>query len=376
MEKRVTRIKQKLGGVGSAVVLGIMILIAIALIINRDRLTVDALSRAWNYRSLGTAQQAEEFLFQDYFSNTFALLDDSISVASVSGLRVYDRTGGIAHREIFSMDRPVIESNSTRALAYDLGGTDIAIATAWEPLWHTVWEGAIIDARINENDWFVISSERMGTRGVVTVLNPNFQRAYEVRIVTGYLMGAVLASDNRTLAILTMTDQGGQILWYHTDYAGEEPYSRYLQEDTLFFDLWFTTSGNLMAISSDGIFSLTSAGTVAFAHPFPDQYLRAYARHDAGAAVYLTPHPNSMEGTLVHLAHNGRIREMEAQGELLDISLNERYLAALFFDRLVLYRDGREYAVWDGTEGMTRVLSRNDGSVLRFSSHRARLLVP
>ncbi|MCL2827550.1 MAG: DUF5711 family protein [Oscillospiraceae bacterium] len=376
MEKRVTRIRQKLGSVGSAVVLGIMILIAIALIVNRDRLTMDALSRAWNYRSLGTAQQAEEFLFQDYFSNTFALLGDSIAVASVSGLRVYDRTGAMAHREIFSMERPVIESSGPRALAYDLGGIGIAVSSTRETLWHTAWSGAIIDARINENDWLVISAERMGTRGVVTVLNPDFHPVYEVRIGTGYLIGATLAPDNRTLAILTMTDGGGQILWYHTDYAGEYPYSRYLREDTLFFDFWFTAGGNLMAISSNGIVSLTTAGTVAFEYPFADQYLRAYARQDAGAAFYLTPHPNSMEGTLVHLPPNGRARGIEVQGELLDISLNERYLVALFFDRLVLYRDGREYAIWDGTEGMTRVLSKNDGSVLRFSTHRARLLVP
>jgi len=374
MENRVTKIRQRLGNIGSAVVLGIMIFVAIALIANRDRLTADAISRAWNYRTLGTAQQAEEFLFQDYFSNTFALLDDSIAVASVSGLRVYDRTGTIAHREIFSMNRPVVESSSTRALAYDLGGTGIAVASAWETLWHTAWEGAIIDARVNDNDWLVISSERVGTRGVVTVLNPNFQRTFEVRIVTGYLMGAVLAPDNRTLAILTMTDRGGQILWYHTD--GEEPYSQYLREDTLFFDLWFTTGGNLMAISSDGIVSLTDAGTAAFEERFADQYLRAYSGHNTGAAVYLTPYPNSMEGTLIHLTHSGRERAMDVRGELLDISLNERYLAALFFDRLVLYRDGREYAAWDGTEGMTRVLPRSDGSVFRFSSHRAKLLVP
>ena len=69
-------------------------------------------------------------------------------------------------------------------------------------------------------------------------------------------------------------------------------------------------------------------------------------------------------------------REMEIQGTPLDISLNGRYLAALFLDRLVLFRNGVPYASFSETEGMTKVLVREDGSLFRLSASRARLVVP
>jgi len=352
----------------------LLVWLTLTLFLNRDRLTFAHFTRAIHYRNLGTAALAEEFHFSSLARNTFAILGDGLAVASGSGLTIYDRTGSQVYAAISPLERPVIRTAGNFALAYDLGGRNLQLGTPREALWQGEAEGPIIDARVNENGWVTVSAEQAGTLGIVRVYDPRGVPTYHVWAREGHLIGAALAADNRTLVVLTMTEVGGRVAWFYTDVDADEAEYVYLEEGEIFIDLWFTArSGSVGVISSNMVRFLSNTGEPRGEHRFPDRQLLAYDIDGANVALYLSSHAGD---ELLLLGPSGTQSEIQVSGNLFDISLSGRYLAALFFDELVIYRGGSVYARWDETEGMNRVLVRDDGTLFRLSAHRARLLVP
>ena len=377
MERRKTRGRWfKNRRVLALLILAALVALTSVLIFNRDRISMDSISRAIHYRRLGTAAQTDLFQFHNSATNTFVTLGEGLAVASSSGLTVYDRTGGISYSAIFSMGRPMIRENGGFVLAYDLGGRAIQMGSAREALLRLDWEYPLIDVSVNENGWMVVSCEQNGPRGVVTVLNAQGTPIWRWTSDRQYVLQAVLAPDNRTLAILTLTDTGGEILWYATDSPEADPGAVFSYQGEVFFDLWFYNRRNLAVISSNLLLYLSDSGEILGEFRFSDRYLRGYDPGGDTVALYLSPHETGIGGNLVLVSNVGEIREIEIQGTPLDISLSGRYLAALFIDRLVLFRNGTPYATFEGTEGMTQVITREDGSVFRLSNSRARLLIP
>jgi len=365
--------------VGLVLLLVLLIVLAIALITNRDRMTIGHLNRAIQYSRLGSPGHAAEFRFANLGSNTFATLGDGIAVASAGGLRFYDRAGTLVYTRPFEMGEPVIQTAGNHVLAYDLGGFSFQSGNRNEALVHIAqWDDRIIHASINENGWITVSAEQIGYLGRVVVLDSQGNVRWRMRVGSGHVIGAVLANDNRTVAILTMTEQGSRIFWHSIGVEGTDvAVYDYLHEGEIFFDIWTTSnSGNVGIISSNMVLYLTSRGVVESEYHFRDRYLRAFDIADGCVALYLSTSQIGPGGELVILDPGGREQVIEVSGNLVDLSLQSRYLAALFADELLIYRDTSRYASFRETEGMSHVLMREDGTVFRLSQHRARLLVP
>ncbi|MCL2567900.1 MAG: DUF5711 family protein [Oscillospiraceae bacterium] len=374
-ERRTPEAKLDRKKIGMTLLLLLLVFVTIALLINRDRITWNHFFRAIYYRNLGSASHAEEFHFSHLASNNFAIFGNGLAVASGSGLAVYDRTGGLIYAANLPLARPIIETGGNFVLAYDHGGFDLQVGNAREALWNLTASGRIIDARINENGWVTLSIEQAGTLGVVYVHDAGGQQRLRVSAHDGHLIAAALAADNRTLATLTVTESGGRIAWF--DITGGGARHEYIEADEIFFDFWFTSrNGAVGAISNNMVRFLSNQGEPTGEFEFPDQHLRAYDTSDGNVALYLSPLPTGAGGHLVVVESGGRATETAIIGNLFDLSLSGRYLSALFFDQLVIYRGSRVYAAWSETEGMHHTLMREDGTVFRLSSHRARLLVP
>jgi hypothetical protein len=83
-------------------------------------------------------------------------------------------------------------------------------------------------------------------------------------------------------------------------------------------------------------------------------------------------------GRLVTVGTDGtELGSLDVNREVLGISAAGRYLAVLYSDSLVLYnRELQVYASLNGTESITGVLTRSDGSAVLLSANSASLFLP
>ncbi|MCL2841851.1 MAG: DUF5711 family protein [Oscillospiraceae bacterium] len=374
MEQQVANRKQVLRR-GGFILLAVAVIVILATVV-LGQLGGAHLTRMVRYHRPGSPYAAE-IRFTSLSDNTFASLDNGIAVASGSGLGFYDRTGSVVYTSLRPLRQPMIDTAGNYVVAYDLGGTDILVGNRREVLHRIEAEGRIIDTRVNENGWVTVSVEQAGTLGAVRVYDPNGTPRFRVHISTGHLVGAALAADNRTLALLTMTEDGGRVLWYAADTPADEPRYTYLREDELFFDLWFTSpSGAVGVISNNAVIYLNAQGEFKSEYLFPNRRLQNFDVDEGNVALYLSHHQTGAGGELVVLEPTGERERVDVMGYVFDISLAGRYMAAIYLDTITVYRRGRAYADFTETEGMTNVLMRDDGTLFRLAPHWARLLIP
>ena len=120
-----------------------LVLGAVALVANRDKLNFDFIKRWFSYRSRerGESGQAQSFPFDGDSSCVFASVDGDLLVCSPNSLQLYSGSGQLYVNETISMEHPAVSAGGDTALIYDVGGEDLLLYRDREELFRLEREG-------------------------------------------------------------------------------------------------------------------------------------------------------------------------------------------------------------------------------------------
>lgn len=333
--------------------------------------------RFFTYRTLGNQNHAEVFHFQGQAASAIANFDNGLALVGTSGLQVYNRAGELVYFANATLANPVLQVNGTRVLAYDLGGFDILIGDRRELTHHLTAQGRIIDARLNANGWLTLSMEQIGTLGVIHVIDPNGDLRYRVEagLGHGHIIAAGLADNDRNLVSLSMPQQTTHVFMYDITQDGVQ--DSFYQNDTLFFDFWFTNrNGSVALLSDSNVTHLSQTANLQASYFFEGRHLRGFDTDLGRGILYLGQGQVGTRGEIILFETNGATQHLPVLGTLLDISLQGRFIATLFAEDVILYRNMREYAQLDRLQNEHGILARDDGSIITFSTSRAQIRLP
>lgn len=348
----------------------------------RDGTGFDALARRFSY---GGAQSAGSvsFTYDSAADNRFALLGDGLAVLSGTELRVLDGEGRQACSILVSMENPALTAAGDRAVAYDVGGTELYVVdAAGTVLLHMTADPAetYIAASLNGKGWLAVTAEKKGYKGSVRVYSDKLdgEPVFEFKSSQRFVTGACVTEDCRSMAAVTLGQTGGvfvsSIVLYDLD--AQAPKAGWDVQDGLVLELR-DKAGLLAAVSDTGL-TLTDGGG-GETYGFGGWYLREYDLSGDGYSVLLlNRYRSGSVGRLVTVGDDGQeIASLDVREGVLGVSAAGRYAAVLYLDRLVIYnRELQEYASLTGTDYAKSVLVREDGSALLLSSESAKLFVP
>ena len=344
----------------------------------RDGTGFDILHRYFSYD-----QEGDSYTYDAASSNRFALLGERLVVLSDTSLRLL----GQGEEEIWStqvkMDAPCLSTGGGRAVAYDVGGTELYVLdeNGLVKEFTADADHAFLAATLNAEGWLAVTAEKRGDKGAVTVYNdqlsdPVFQFNSSDRFVTdGYV-----TDDCKRLAAVTLGQENGvfvsNIVLY--DLNAEDPVGDYDVSDGLV--LAIGQQDDLLVTVTDTCLALTDRdGEDQVRYDYGGAYLREYAMEGDGfTALLLNRYKSGSVGTLVTVDEEGQeIASLEVREEVLGLSAAGRYLGVLYLDRLVIYnQDLQEYAVLNGISYAKTVLMRQDGTALLVGSQKAELFLP
>ena len=346
--------------VSLAVLLG-----ALALVVYRDRLNLDALVRWVEYRSLETNEtgQAEPFLYGGGGQEDMACLDGALLFSSASGARLFTNGADPLSETVLPLSAPVLNASGRLGVVYDMGGQELrAYDSRGEVFSLTLDEGyGLLSARPNEAGWLAVTAQHSGWRGEVTVYDGSFDPRMSLRFSSVFVIDAVLSPDGGTVAAVTMGQEGtafeSQLQLYRV--GQEEPLAALSLGNTTVLDM--AHSGQVVRALGEGSLSLAGAdGGGVTSYSFADRYR-------AGAA-----------NELLVIGDDGLlVSRLEPEGQVLDLSAAGRYFAVLTSQRLDVYtRDLTLYASLDNVQGARSVQLRDDGSALLSDGESAWLYLP
>ncbi len=358
------------------VVLGVVLVAAW-----KDGTGFDAVNRFFTYGK-STQDEAEIFVYDTDKTNRFASLNSSLTVLSMTQLRLYDSEGQLLLSESVKMDRPALSVGKNLAVAYDVGGTDYYVFNEEEILLRGEYEAdmPIISAELNEDDYLSMVVGKSGYKGAVNVYNADLELIFEFNSSSRFLSdGAVFGGGKRMAAVALEQENAtfvSTVLIYKTNATEEEASCKIT--DGLVLDL--ATDGDMASIVTDkSLVFIDDGGTVTGSYDYAGKFLRGYALGGSGyAAVLLNHYKSGSMATLATVNEKGEVLgSLDINEEVLSVSAAGRYVAVLYADRLVVYTSELgEYSVLEDVDYAKAALMRPDGSAMVAGASQAALYLP
>ena len=362
-----------------------LLLGALALVVYRDELNLDALARWFEYRNLETSESGEAVPFTHAGGKkaSFAYLQDGILMISDTGSRYYSFTGELYAEEVLSLENPVLNHAGKYGVAYDAGGQDLFVFHGVEEAFHLTLEGDgdLLSARVNDSGWLAVTAQESGYKGAVSVYDSSYERRMiQINLSSTFIVDAAVSPDCKTVAIVTMGQEGGsfqsQIRFYPVDQ--KEPSATVSLGNTMVLDLDYE-DGLLWVLGEEQVSVVQEDGTVAGSYSLGRNYLKGcsfggdgfallligrYRAGSASQAVLLNP--DGTEAASLTLTSN--VLAFDAAG---------RYVALLTGENLDLYTDAFNlYSTLEHTQN-ARYLSLSDaGAALLANAQQAWLYLP
>mgnify|MGYP000079106269 FL=1 len=371
-----------------------LVLGAVFLVLNYDKLNFDAVRRWFSYRSLERSDngQAESFSYDGGNTNRFTPVGSDLLVCTENTIRLYSGSGSVYVDETVSLEHPAADSEGSRALVYDAGGQYLFAFSDRALAWDLTLDDdlSLLSATVNSAGYAAVTAEQNGYKGSVTVYDPSGASIMRLALSSSFIMDAAVSPDSKTLAVLTIGLEDGnfesRLSFYSMDessytmdeHATEPTPSAVcsLGNDVILDLRW--GSGGVWCLGESGAALVSPSGERTASTDFTGRYLKEFSLEGDGfAAALVGKYRAGTSADLVVLAEDGESRSLPVEEQVLSLSAAGRYIAVLTADRLDIYtQDLTLYNTLEGTQSARAVLMRSDGSAMLIDSETARLYVP
>ncbi len=283
----------------------VMVMVAlIFLFANRDQITGDNFRRLMAKINVGFSSSTTEngVLYFDTTGNGETVVyKDGFASATVERLLITDKNGAEFQNVQLGFRNPHLYANNKYVLAYDSGGTGLMVCDSFSVLFETNMENNIITARMNKNGGFTVVTEGEGYLSKVFVYDSSFREVYRYNSLNRYILDAVLAPDQKAMAVSSMSLEGSEIsaeiLYFKLDKESVQWSVPFGETPCISVDI--KDDDSICGLFSWGMVSLSEKGKERGRYELDNQVLQCYSLGDGGKTAFAVSAAESGDSTLV-----------------------------------------------------------------------------
>ena len=347
-----------------------------------DRSGFDGLRRSIIYAKAVKDENgcAQLYRYNSDQSGHFASLDGSLVSVSMHQLTVLDEKNRTLYDESVKFQTPSLQSRGGRAVAYDVGGTEVYVLSDKGLVYKLDCAGEVLSASLNQKGWLTVVCGESGCKAAVRVYDTEGEAVFAFRSSDRFVMTAALSADSRTLAAVTMGQENGVFASYVVFYRvnSDKEAGRCTLRGSVVYDLTAAGSG-FCAVTEEQLCFLSGDGVMTAAYDYGGDYLRRVSVSDDGyAAVLLGRYRTGTQHRIVTVNGEGKeLAALEIDAEVASLSAAGRYVAVLTGEELVIYdKQLKPCAQLQEVSQAREVLMRSDGSAVLAGSMAASLYLP
>mgnify|MGYP004530086295 FL=1 len=347
-----------------------------------DRSGFDGLRRSIIYAKAVKDENgcAQLYRYNSDQSGHFASLDGSLVSVSMHQLTVLDEKNRTLYDESVKFQTPSLQSRGGRAVAYDVGGTEVYVLSDKGLVYKLDCAGEVLNASLNQKGWLTVVCGESGCKAAVRVYDAEGEAVFAFRSSDRFVMTAALSADSRTLAAVTMGQENGVFASYVVFYRvnSDKEAGRCTLRGSVVYDLTAAGSG-FCAVTEEQLCFLNGDGVMTAAYDYGGDYLRRVSVSDDGyAAVLLGRYRTGTQHRIVTVNGEGKeLAALEIDAEVASLSAAGRYVAVLTGEELVIYdKQLKPCAQLQEVSQAREVLMRSDGSAVLAGSMAASLYLP
>lgn len=357
----------------------ILVVGAVFVVANRDKLNIDYLRRWISYRSTSYDVTKQVYHGAD-LSGSFVWTGSGLVSCSKQQLQEFDLSGEKIISQNVAMKKPVVRTSGGYTVAYDAGGTELYLIHKGEII-QTSEAGkgqTILSARVDEDGWLTVVQRAPGYKASVTVYNSDFKPVVTENISSTFITDAILSPNHKLLTLVSIgegEDGFESVLQFYQVSDGELKSTCLLNGDVVLDMEW--EKDVLWVAGERGAYRIVDEA-VESGYTDASSYLQGFSLQGSGyALMFYSKYQGGSTGELTTVDKTGVIGTVGLNDEVLSISASGDYVAVLTAAELSIYKsDLTLYDSVENTWGARRVLLRDDGSAVVISSESARLYVP
>lgn len=365
-------------------VTAVLVLGALILVIHRDRFNLDALKRWLSYRSLETSATGEATPFTHAGGEklSIAYLDRGVLTSSAAGAHYYSFSGDLYAEEVVDMDNPILSASDYAGVVYDAGGQSLYLFRDAEEGFSLTLEGNadLLSVRTNDSGWLAVTAQQSGYKGAVTVYDDQGEKVIQISLSSTFVMDAVLSPDCKTVAVVTLDQEGGaftsQVLFYPVNQT--EPSAQVDLEGITVLDLDYE-SDRLWILGEDRLLIINPNGSLSGSYKFGRDYLKGCSLGGDGFALLLLGRYRAGNASqALTVDGEGQIlADLDLTTPVLDHDSAGSYFSILTGTQLHIFtHQADSYATLDSTLGARYTALSRNGSALLANSQQAWLYIP
>lgn len=347
-----------------------------------DRSGFDGLRRSIIYAKAVKDENgcAQLYRYNSDQSGHFASLDGSLVSVSMHQLTVLDEKNRTLYDEAVKFQTPSLQSRGGRAVAYDVGGTEVYVLSDKGLVYKLDCAGEVLNASLNQKGWLTVVCGESGCKAAVRVYDAEGEAVFAFRSSDRFVMTAALSADSRTLAAVTMGQENGVFASYVVFYRvnSDKEAGRCTLRGSVVYDLTAAGSG-FCAVTEEQLCFLSGDGVMTATYDYDGDYLRRVSVSDDGyAAMLLGRYRTGTQHRIVTVNGEGKeLAALEIDAEVASLSAAGRYVAVLTGEELVIYdKQLKPCAQLQEVSQAREVLMRSDGSAVLAGSMAASLYLP
>lgn len=355
---------------------GLLVLLLLAAIIVAA-FNFDAIKRALSFSGGKSGSRTEVFYYSTNRDNTFAAVFDGLALASSSGIQYFNAQGEKLIAKSSPMQNPALSTNGEITAAFEVGGYKLHVFSREAILLSEEHDEMIVDVSVGDGGYFAITSQETGYKGSVTVYDLEREPAFKWFSGSGYVLCAALSPDNERVAVCSVDENGGKIVFLSTSSDSET--GSFSCPGALLLDICFLDNNTLAVVGEQALYILDTAGQLIGSYDFNGQYLQNFSLDGEGVlTVHLSEGRAGTGGTILALNQNAELLgQLDVQEEVVNLSAAGKYTAVLYESELIIYNSNLSvYASSSGIAGADEALVRDDGTVILVSGYSASLFIP
>ncbi len=188
---------------------------------------------------------------------------------SDTSLTTYDASGATIQSVYAPYGTPTVETSSTRALVYDMGGYSLMVISRRNEIFEKKLDDQILFAELGEKGNIAVITSTDKYVSYLTIYDKNGNEVFHWAD-GNYIMAVALNDSGTGCAVASLYTSGGilKTLVYVLDFSSTEIQAKSSAIETMALDIEFTDDGEIWLVGNDDLYLLESDCTVSYTYNY------------------------------------------------------------------------------------------------------------
>ncbi len=209
---------------------------------------------------------------------------------SDTSITTYDATGATIQSVYAPYGTPTVETSSSRALVYDMGGYSLMVISRRNEIFEKKLDDQILFAELGEKGNIAVVTSTDKYVSYLTIYDKNGSEIFHWAD-GNYIMAIAMNDSGTGCAVASLYASGGilKTLVYVLDFSSTEVQAKSSAIETLTLDIEFTDDNEIWLVGSDAMYLLNSDCTVSYTYDYTYDISGFSARDDVCAISFEKP---------------------------------------------------------------------------------------